>query len=88
MSEQRNFQGEFNNMAKGLEDEHRAEEATKSVTIMKYQGKDGGYYFIVKDKFDIADEVERLDAMNRLRDEMLESGEMVRHLWTKETVLF
>ena len=37
-----------------------------SVTIMKYQAKDGKYYFIVKDKFDIADEVERLDYMMKL----------------------
>jgi hypothetical protein len=64
------------------------ENNTKSVTIMKYQAKDGSYKFIVKDKFDIADEVERLGAMNNLRDEMLTSGEMKRHLWTKETVLF
>ena len=59
-----------------------------SVTIMKYQAKDGKYYFIVKDKFDIADEVERLDYMMKLKDEMLKSGEMKKHLWTKETVLF
>ena len=64
------------------------EEKTKSVTIMKYEGSNGKYYFIVKDKFDIADDVERLTAMNELRDEMLESGEMKRHLWTKETILF
>lgn len=55
---------------------------------MKYQAKDGKYYFIVKDKFDIADEVERLDYMMKLKDEMLKSGEMKKHLWTKETVLF
>jgi hypothetical protein len=60
----------------------------KSVMIMKYQGKDDKYYFIVKDKFDIADSVERLDAINKLRDEMLASGKMKKHLWTKETVLF
>jgi hypothetical protein len=63
-------------------------EQVKSVTIMKYQGKDDKYHFVVKDKFDIADEVERLDAMNKLRDEMLASGEMKKHLWSKETVLF
>ncbi len=63
-------------------------EKVKSVTIMKYQAKDDKYYFIVKDKFDIADEIERLDYMNTLRDEMLKSGEMKKHLWTKETVLF
>lgn len=64
------------------------DKSMKSVTIMKYQAKDGKYYFIVKDKFDIADEVERLDYMMRLKDEMLASGEMKKHLWTKETVLF
>lgn len=64
------------------------ENNTKSVTIMKYQAKDGKYHFIVKDKFDIADEAERLAYMNSLRDEMLKSGEMKKHLWTKETVLF
>jgi hypothetical protein len=64
------------------------ESQAKSVTIMKYQAKDGKYHFIVKDKFDIADDVERLDYMNNLRDEMLESGVMKKHLWTKETVLF
>mgnify|MGYP006977111485 CR=1 FL=1 len=60
----------------------------KSVTIMKYQAKDGKYYFIVKDKFDITDEAERLDYMLKLKNEMLASGEMKKHLWTKETVLF
>ncbi|MFV0484678.1 MAG: hypothetical protein ACK5MU_00385 [Candidatus Saccharimonadales bacterium] len=55
---------------------------------VKYQGKDDKYYFIVKDKFDIADDAERLDAMNALHDKMLTSGEMKRHLWTKETILF
>jgi 5-formaminoimidazole-4-carboxamide-1-beta-D-ribofuranosyl 5'-monophosphate synthetase len=60
----------------------------KSVTIMKYQAKDDKYYFIVKDKFDITDEVERLDYMNSLKDEMLASGEMKKFLWIKETVLF
>ena len=64
------------------------ENDTATVTIMKYQAKDGTYHFIVKDKFDIADEVERLDFMNDLRDKMLESGEMKQHLWTKSTVLF
>ena len=63
-------------------------EDAKSVTIMKYQGKDDKYYFVVKDKFDVADEIERLDAMMNLRDEMLGSGEMKKFLWIKETVLF
>ena len=61
---------------------------TKSVTIMKYQGSDNRYYFKVLDRFDITDEVERLDYMNYLKTQMLKSGEMKKHLWTKSTVLF
>lgn len=61
---------------------------TKTVTIMKYQGSDDRYYFKVLDRFDIADEVERLDYMNYLKTQMLKSGEMKKHLWTKSTVLF
>ena len=64
------------------------EEDVKTVTIMKYLGSDDAYHFRVLDKFDIEDEVERLDYMNQLRDKMLESGEMKKHLWTKSTVLF
>ncbi len=60
----------------------------KTVTIMKYLGSDEKYHFIVLDKFDIADEVERLDHMNHLKNEMLKSGKMKKHLWTKSTVLF
>ncbi|MBQ3353370.1 hypothetical protein IJI29_02395 [Candidatus Saccharibacteria bacterium] len=60
----------------------------KTVTIMKYLGSDDKYHFKVLDKFDIADEVERLDYMNNLRDKMLDSGEMKKHLWTKSPVLF
>ncbi|MDO5475112.1 MAG: hypothetical protein Q4F61_01865 [Candidatus Saccharibacteria bacterium] len=61
---------------------------TKTVTIMKYQGSDNRYYFKVLDRFDIADEVERLDYMNYLKTQMLKSGEMKKHPWTKSTVLF
>lgn len=61
---------------------------TKSVTIMKYLGNDDDYHFLVLDKFNIADEVERLDYMNYLRDKMLKSGKMKKHLWTKTTILF
>lgn len=63
-------------------------EDAKSVTIMKYQDRDEKYHFIVKDKFDVADEIERLGAMMNLRDEMLGACEMKRFLWIKETVLF
>lgn len=48
----------------------------KTVTIMKYLGSDEEYHFIVLDKFDIADEVKRLDYMNNLKNKMLEIGEM------------
>lgn len=61
---------------------------TKSVTIMKYLGSDGDYHFIVLDRFNIEDEAERLDYMNFLKNKMLKSGEMKKHLWTKSTVLF
>ena len=61
---------------------------TKSVTIMKYLGSDNSYHFEVLDKFDIEDEVERLDYMNFLKIKMLKSGKMKKHLWTKQTVLF
>lgn len=60
----------------------------KSVTVMKYLGADDNYYFIVLDKFDIADEIERFDYMIFLKYKMLKSGEMKKHLWTKQTVLF
>ncbi len=66
----------------------RTDDDVKTVTIMKYLGSDDGYHFKVLDKFDIEDEVKRLDYMNYLRDQMLESGEMKKHLWTKSTVLF
>ena len=62
--------------------------STKSVTIMKYLGSDNSYHFEVLDKFDIEDEVERLDYMNFLKIKMLKSGKMKKHLWTKQTVLF
>lgn len=59
-----------------------------SVTIMKYLGSDKKYHFEVIDRFDILDEVDRLDYMNFLKIKMLESGEMKKHLWTKSTILF
>ena len=61
---------------------------TKSVTIMKYLGSDNLYHFKVLDRFDISDETDRLDYMNYLKTQMLKSGEMKKHLWTKSTVLF
>ena len=66
----------------------RITNTAKSVTIMKYLGSDDFYYFKVLDKFDIEDEVERLDYMNYLKEKMIKSGEMKKHLWTKTTILF
>ena len=39
---------------------------------MKYLGSDDSYHFRVLDKFDIEDEVERLDYMNFLKEKMIE----------------
>lgn len=61
---------------------------TKTITIMKYFGSDNNYHFLVLDKFDITDKLERLDYMNYLKETMLKSGKMKKHLWTKQTVLF
>lgn len=60
----------------------------KSVTIMKYLGSDNLYHFKVLDRFDMSEETDRLDYMNYLKTQMLKSGEMKKHLWTKSTVLF
>ena len=49
---------------------------TKSVTIMKYLGNDNDCHFLVLDKFNIADEVERLEYMNYLKEKMLKSGKI------------
>ena len=65
-----------------------AHSEVKSVTIMKYLGNDDDYHFLVLDKFNITDDLERLDYMNYLKDTMLKSGKMKKHLWTKQTVLF
>ncbi len=61
---------------------------TKTITIMKYFGNDNNYHFVVLDRFDIDDEIERLDYMNFIKCKMLKSGEMKKHLWTKQTILF
>ena len=55
---------------------------------MKYLGADDFYHFKVLDRFDIEDEVERLDYMNFLKEKMIKSGKMKKHLWTKTTILF
>ena len=59
----------------------------KTVTIMKYRIGDK-YFFKVLDKFDIEDEVERLDEMIRVSNQLGLENEDYEQLWIKETVLF
>lgn len=59
----------------------------KTVTIMKYRIGDK-YFFKVLDKFDIKDEVERLDEMIRISNQLDLENEDYEQLWIKETVLF
>ncbi len=59
----------------------------KTVTIMKYR-INNKYFFKVLDKFDIPDEVERLDEMIRISKELASQHEDYEQLWIKETVLF
>lgn len=59
----------------------------KTVTIMKYRIGDR-YFFKVLDKFDIEDEVERLDEMIRISNQLGLENEDYEQLWIKETVLF
>ena len=59
----------------------------KTVTIMKYRIGDK-YFFKVLDKFDIKDEVERLDEMIRISNQLSLENEDYEKLWIKETVLF
>jgi hypothetical protein len=59
----------------------------KTVTIMKYRIGDK-YFFKVLDKFDIEDEVERLDEMIRISNQLGLENEDYEQLWIKETVLF
>ncbi len=59
----------------------------KSLTIMKYQDADNNMRYIVCDDSDIQSQEERLGCLNGLRDEMLSSGRMKKHIWTKEITL-
>lgn len=59
----------------------------KTVTIMKYR-INNEYFFKVLDKFDIEDEVERLDKMIEISKQLEKENEDYEQLWIKETVLF
>ena len=59
----------------------------KTVTIMKYR-INNEYFFKVLDKFDIPDEVERLDKMIEISKQLEKENKDYEQLWIKETVLF
>lgn len=59
----------------------------KTVTIMKYR-INNEYFFKVLDKFDIKDEVERLDKMIEISKQLEKENKDYEQLWIKETVLF
>lgn len=54
---------------------------------MKYR-INNEYFFKVLDKFDIKDEVERLDKMIEISKQLEKENEDYEQLWIKETVLF
>ena len=63
----------------------KAKEEFKTITIMKYR-LGSGYDFVVLDKFDYEDEVERLNELINLSREMkFEFGDEYEQLWIKET---
>ena len=57
-----------------------------SVTIMKYKASDGTYDFKCLDKWNVADEAERLDAMIEKKKELEANGYEV--LWIKTLPIF
>ena len=59
----------------------------KTVTIMKYR-INNEYFFKVLDKFDIKDEVKRLDKMIEISKQLEKENKDYEQLWIKETVLF
>lgn len=57
-----------------------------SVTIMKYKSPDGVYDFKCLDKWNVANEAERLDAMIKKKQELEAAGYEV--LWIKTLPIF
>lgn len=57
-----------------------------SVTIMKYKSPDGAYDFKCLDKWNVADEVERLDTMIKEKQKLEAEGYEV--LWIKTLPIF
>lgn len=57
-----------------------------SITIMKYKSPDGVYDFKCLDKWNVADEVERLDTMIKEKQKLEAQGYEV--LWIKTLPIF
>ena len=57
-----------------------------SITIMKFKAPDGTYDFKCLDRWDVEDEVERLDVMLKKQQELESMGYEV--LWTKTLPIF
>lgn len=55
-----------------------------NITIMKYR-IGNQYFFKVLDKFDIEDEVERLDKMIQISKQLEKENEDYEQLWIKNT---
>ena len=55
-----------------------------NITIMKYR-IGNQYFFKVLDKFDIPDEVERLDKMIQISKQLEKENEDYEQLWIKNT---
>ena len=55
-----------------------------NITIMKYR-IGNQYFFKVLDKFDIEDEVERLDEMIQISKQLEKENEDYEQLWIKNT---
>lgn len=55
-----------------------------NITIMKYR-IGNQYFFKVLDKFDIPDEVERLDEMIQISKQLEKENEDYEQLWIKNT---
>lgn len=52
-------------------------------TIMKYVGRDGKIHFVVEDSDDYPDIIESNCYMDYLKNQLLENGEMAKHIYTK-----
>ena len=54
-----------------------------SITVMKYLGIDGEYYFVMVDDTMIPSLEDRLNYLSRLEYKLWADGEIVEHIWTR-----